>query len=129
MSADDGVVGRAGPGGRADRAPDGSGAREDASTFEDHGLAIDGLEEWVIERAVLNDDPAGREITAGFVRMFGAFMSNEVRPVLRRVASTGSEPQLLVNGLAELLRSTADAIEFPLDHPRSSSPTVVDEES
>lgn len=85
---------------------------------------LDGLEEWVIERAVLNDDPAGREITAGFVRTFGAFVSNEVRPVLRRVAASGGEPQLLVNGLAELLRSTADSIEFPLDHPRSSTPAT-----
>ena len=72
-------------------------------------------EAWDIERAVL---------TAGFVRMFGSFVSNEVRPLLRGVAEGGGEPQLLINGLAELLRSTADSIEFPLDHPRAGSPGV-----
>lgn len=81
-------------------------------------------EAWDIERAVLNDSVEGRAITAGFVRMFGSFVSNEVRPLLRGVAEGGGEPQLLINGLAELLRSTADSIEFPLDHPRAGSPGV-----
>lgn len=77
---------------------------------------------WDIERAVLNDTPEGRTIAAGFVRVFGSYVSNEVRPLLRTVAEEGGEPQLLINGLAELLRSTADSIEFPLDHPRAGSP-------
>jgi hypothetical protein len=76
----------------------------------------------LIERAVLNDTEAGRRIAAAFVKVFGDYVSSEIRPVLREVAETGGEPQLLVNGLAELLRSTADSIEFPLDHPRAGSP-------
>jgi len=77
---------------------------------------------WEVERAVLNDSAEGRTIAADFVSAFGSFMSNDVRPVLRTVAESGGEPQLLVNGLAELLRSTADSIEFPLDHPRAGRP-------
>lgn len=88
----------------------------------DDDLPEGDVEEWDIERAVLNDSPVGREIAAGFVRAFGAFISNEVRPRLREVAESGDEPQLLVNGLAQLLRSTADSIEFPLDHPRAGRP-------
>ena len=83
---------------------------------------LEDLQDWTIERAVLNDSAEGKEIAAGFVRVFGSYVSNEVRPVLRKVALEGGEPQLLVNGLAELLRSTADSIEFPLHHPRSGSP-------
>jgi len=86
------------------------------------GSSADDLDT-LIERAVLNDTPEGRAIAADFVRAFGAFMSSDVRPVLRRVAEEGGEPQLLVNGLAELLRSTAESIEFPLDHPRAGSPS------
>lgn len=78
--------------------------------------------EWHIERAVLNDSAEGREIANGFVRIFGAFVTNEVRPLLRQVADEGGEPQLLINGLAEFLRATADQIEFPVDHPRAGSP-------
>lgn len=92
------------------------------STQDATAVHIDDLEEWVIERAVLNDDRVGREIAARFVRAFGAFVANDVRPLLREVAQSGGEPQLLVNGLAALLRTTADSIEFPLDHPRSSAP-------
>ena len=76
----------------------------------------------VIERAVLNDTEEGREIAAGFVKVFGDYVTASVRPILVQVAGSGGEPQLLVNGLAQLLRSTADAIEFPLDHPRAGSP-------
>jgi hypothetical protein len=72
----------------------------------------------VIERAVLNDSPEGRAVAAAFVEVFGEFMSEQVRPVLRRVADDGQEPQLLVNGLAELLRLTADSIELPVGAPR-----------
>jgi hypothetical protein len=78
----------------------------------------------LIERAVLNDSAAGRELAASFVRAFGDFVTTTVRPILVDVAAEGQEPQLLVNGLAELLRSTADSIEFPLGHPRSGSPRV-----
>ena len=76
----------------------------------------------LIERAVLNESEVGRRITSDFVRVFGDFVTTLVRPALVEMASAGEEPQLLVNGLAELLRSTAEAIEFPLDHPRSGSP-------
>lgn len=97
------------------QAPDEQAAAEVEELLEE-------LEDWTIERAVLNDSAEGKDIAAGFVRVFGSFVSNEVRPILRKVAIEGGEPQLLVNGLAELLRSTADSIEFPLDHPRAGSP-------
>jgi len=86
---------------------------------EDDMATLDPL---VIERAVLNDSQEGAVITAGFVKVFGDFVSSEVRPILRQYAIDGGQPQLLVNGLAQLLRSTADSIEFPLDHPRAGSP-------
>jgi hypothetical protein len=85
---------------------------------EDHPVDPNDL----IERVVLNDSPVGREVASGFVRMFGDYFSTVVRPILVEVAAEHGEPQLLVNGLAELLRATADAIEFPLDHPRAGSP-------
>jgi hypothetical protein len=75
-----------------------------------------------IERAILNESEDGREVAARFVQVFGDFVRDDVRPVLRRVAAAGGEPQLLVNGLAELMRSIAESIEFPLDHPRAGSP-------
>lgn len=78
----------------------------------------------LIERAVLNDCEEGRRIAATFVKVFGDFVSNEVRPILREFAADGGEPQLLMNGLAELLRSTATSIEFPLDHPRAGAPVT-----
>ena len=78
----------------------------------------------LIERAVLNESEVGRRITSDFVRVFGDFVTTLVRPALVEMAARGEEPQLLVNGLAELLRSTADAIEFPLDHPRAGSPAA-----
>lgn len=93
------------------------------NTQDATAVHLDDIEEWVIERAVLNDDRVGREIAARFVRVFGALVANEVRPLLREVSQAGGEPQLLVNGLAALLRTTADSIEFPLDHPRSSAPS------
>ncbi|MEJ5253725.1 MAG: hypothetical protein WHS89_00090 [Acidimicrobiales bacterium] len=82
----------------------------------DDSLGIEDLdlETVEIERAVLNDSEEGRQIAAGFVAVFGEFISNQVRPLLRQVAAAGGEPQLLVNGLAELLRQTADTIEFPI---------------
>jgi hypothetical protein len=92
---------------------------------DSHSFESDDL----IERAVLNESDAGREIVAGFVRMFGDFVSTDVRPVLVRVAADGDEPQLLMNGLAALLRSTADSIEFPLDHPRAGSPHLAAHET
>ena len=83
----------------------------------------------VIERAVLNDSEEGRLIAARFVKVFGDFVSVDVRPILRDYALEGGEPQLLMNGLAELLRSTGDSIEFPLDHPRAGSPNRLADES
>src|SRR5690349_7949809 len=88
----------------------------------------DPLDGDLIERAVLNDCEEGRRIAATFVKVFGDYVSNEVRPILREFASEGGEPQLLMNGLAELLRSTATSIEFPLDHPRAGAPTAIERE-
>jgi hypothetical protein len=68
----------------------------------------------VIEREALNDSEEGKVIASAFVSQFGRYVSETVRPVLRQVAAAGGEPQLLVNGLAELLRLTADSIEFPV---------------
>jgi hypothetical protein len=68
-----------------------------------------------IDRAALNDSVEGRTIAAGYVAIVGEFVSTHVRPVLRRVAAGGGEPQLLVNGLAELMRRVADAIELPVE--------------
>ena len=88
---------------------------------------VDPPEGDLIERAVLNDCEEGRRIAATFVKVFGDYVSNEVRPILREFAADGGEPQLLMNGLAELLRSTATSIEFPLDHPRAGAPAPSDE--
>jgi hypothetical protein len=82
----------------------------------------EGDAELLIERVVLNETEEGRRIAATFVRVFGDFVSNEVRPILRDFAGEGGQPQLLMNGLAELLRATATSIEFPLDHPRAGAP-------
>jgi hypothetical protein len=76
----------------------------------------------VIERVALNDSPEGKAIAAAFVDQFGRFVNESVRPVLRQVADAGGEPQLLMNGLAELMRLTADSIEFPLGHDRPRHP-------
>jgi O-acetyl-ADP-ribose deacetylase (regulator of RNase III) len=71
-----------------------------------------------IERAVLNETEEGRIVAAEFVDLFGDFVSHRVRPRLRTIAADGGEPQLLVNGLAELMRRVADSIEFPIGSPR-----------
>lgn len=76
----------------------------------------------VVERAVLNETEEGRAIQAAFIEHFGTFVELKVRPLLREIAANGGQPQLVVNGLAELMRSVADSIEFPLDHPRSGFP-------
>jgi hypothetical protein len=67
-----------------------------------------------VERAVLSETEEGRTISAVFISTFGEFVSGTVRPILRDVAAEGGEPQLLVNGLAQLLREVADSMEFPL---------------
>lgn len=77
---------------------------------------------WVIQRAVLNESELGRQIQSMFVEHFGSFMRDDLRPILRQFARDGEPPQLLVNGLAELMRSVADSIEFPVDHPRAGFP-------
>jgi hypothetical protein len=66
-----------------------------------------------VDRAVLSDSAEGRAIATEFIATFGDFVSERVRPQLRAVAAAGGEPQLLVNGLAQLLRSVADSIELP----------------
>ena len=77
---------------------------------------------WIadIERAVLSETEEGRTIAAHFISTFGEFVSGTVRPILRDVADDGGEPQLLVNGLAQLLREVADGMEFPLGIESSS---------
>jgi hypothetical protein len=87
----------------------------------DDGDVID-VDFEVVERAALNDSDEGRAIQAAFIEHFGQFVEGTVRPKLRTIAAAGGQPQLVVNGLAELLRSVADSIEFPLDHPRSGFP-------
>jgi hypothetical protein len=72
----------------------------------------------LVERAVLNDSDEGRALAADFVSVFGAFVTERVRPRLRDISASGGEPQLLMNGLAELLRLVADSIEFPIGTPR-----------
>ncbi len=89
----------------------------EVSAFDD----LDGPDV-LIERALLNASEAGRKIQASFIDVFGRYMRDEVRPLLRNTAGGGEQPQLLVNGLAELLRSVAIKIEFPLDHPRAGFP-------
>jgi len=68
-----------------------------------------------IERAVLNEAEEGQALATRLIELFGTFMSDEVRPVLRRIAEEGGEPQLTVNALAELLRQIADATEKPVE--------------
>jgi len=79
-------------------------------------------EEWIdgVDRAVLSDSPEGRAMAAAFIATFGDFISNTVRPVLRGVADAGGEPQLLVNGLAQMLRDVAECVEFPVGETASS---------
>jgi hypothetical protein len=71
-----------------------------------------------IDRAVLNETDEGRAVAAEFITLFGDFVSNRVRPRLRSISADGDEPQLLVNGLAELMRVVADSIEFPIGSTR-----------
>ena len=86
-------------------------------TVMDDELAFD-FDFVEIERAVLNETDEGRAIAADFVALFGDFVSGRVRPLLRQIAARGGEPQLVVNGLAELLRGVADSIEFPIGTSR-----------
>lgn len=72
----------------------------------------------VIERAELNESEEGRALAGEFVALFGTFVSDRVRPVLREVAARGDEPQLIVNGLSQLLRQVADSIEWPIGTER-----------
>ena len=97
----------------------GTGEQTSGQVFDP---AADDPEEWIIERAILNDSPLGQQIQHRYVACIGAFMREDLRPLLRQFAEEGGQPQLLVNGLAELMRSVADSIEFPLDHPRSGFP-------
>jgi len=64
-----------------------------------------------VARVPLNQVPGGQALAARFVELFGAFVRDDVRPVLRDVAAEGRDAQLVVNGLAELLRSVASTIE------------------
>ena len=72
----------------------------------------------VIERMALSDTERGRTVASAFIANFGAFMTETVRPILREMAAEGEDPQLLVNGLAELMRLTSESIEFPLGSSR-----------
>lgn len=104
---------------------DSDGVEEIGSIEGLDGSDDDLIDDALIERAVLNDSEAGRQIQAAFIDVFGRYMRDDVRPLLRDAAVSGDQPQLLVNGLAELLRSVARKIEFPLDHPRSGFPPQV----
>lgn len=81
---------------------------------ETSGMVADG--EWIdgVERAVLSDSPEGRAIAAAFISTFGEFVTGTLRPILREVSASGGEPQLLVNGLAQMLRDVAESVEFPV---------------
>ena len=70
-----------------------------------------------IDRAVLSDSSEGRVIAAELITTFGAFVDTTVRPILRDVAQSGGDPQLLMNGLAQMLRSVADSVEGPAPGP------------
>jgi hypothetical protein len=70
-----------------------------------------------LDRAVLSETDEGQAVAAEFVAVFGEFVRDQVRPRLRDIAADGGEPQLLVNGLAELMRQVADTIEFPIGAP------------
>jgi hypothetical protein len=78
-------------------------------------MAHDDGDEQLIERTVLNDSEEGQVLATRLIELFGSFMSEEVRPVLRRIAEEGGEPQLMVNALAELMRQIADATEKPVE--------------
>jgi hypothetical protein len=100
-----------------------SGAPSDGGSPDARGLGdVIDVDFEIVERAILNDTEQGRAIQAAFIDHFGQFMVTTVRPLLRDIAADGGQPQLVVNGLAELIRSVADSIEFPLDHPRSGFP-------
>ena len=95
------------------------------------GLVAD--DDWIddVERAVLADSPEGRTIAAAFIHTFGEFVTGTVRPILRDVAEAGGEPQLLVNGLAQMLRDVAATVEFPVGEggarERGSPPATTSE--
>lgn len=98
---------------------------DDGSEQGEHGP--DGWDdEDLIERAVLSETAEGRAIAAAFIASFGEFVTGSVRPVLRDVADGGGEPQLLVNGLAQLMREVAASMEFPLgaDRPGAHPPAT-----
>jgi hypothetical protein len=71
-----------------------------------------------LDRVVLNESEEGQAVAAEYVAAFGEFVREQLRPRLRAIAADGGEPQLLVNGLAELMRQVADTIEFPVSAPR-----------
>jgi hypothetical protein len=92
-------------------------------------LVAPGLWMGRIERAVLSDSEEGRAISAAFIAAFGEFVAGTVRPILQDVAQRSGEPQLLVNGLAQMLREVADSIEFPVGGASSSRRTASSEDA
>ena len=75
------------------------------------------------DRSGLSDSPEGRALASDFVALFGSFVSERVRPVMRQVAADGGEPQRLMDGLAELMRSVADSIDSSaVDADRAPGP-------
>jgi hypothetical protein len=75
------------------------------------------------DRAGLSGSAEGRAIASDFVAQFGTFVSERVRPVMRQVAADGGEPQQLMDGLADLLRSIADSIDSTaVDADRAPGP-------
>ena len=94
---------------------------DDESTGPGHGVSGDAAPDWPgeveIDRAVLSDSSEGRVIAAELIATFGAFVDTTVRPLLREVADSGRDPQLVMNGLAQMLRSVADSVEGPVPSP------------
>jgi hypothetical protein len=92
-------------------------SRADEKEMDDVDPTLD-PEIVVIERMALSDTERGRTLASAFVTTFGDFMTETVRPLLREMAEEGGDAQLLVNGLAELMRLTAEAIEYPIGSER-----------
>ena len=84
----------------------------------DDELAFD-LDIVEIERAILNESEEGRALAAASSSRCSATSSaSRFGRGCATIAAAGGEPQLLVNGLAELMRRVADSIEFPIGTPR-----------
>jgi hypothetical protein len=87
------------------------GDQDGDGRVDPEALERDVLHAASVARIPLNQVPGGQELAARFVGLFGAFVRDDVRPLLRDFAADGRDAQLVVNGLAELLRTVASTIE------------------